>query len=137
MACQGRRSLFSGMEHLDIAVGDLDASVAWATDAGAALADYQPQDDVRVLLDPAGHPFCLFLYPPLASSAAGLARRPLTGACPVPALRAHAGGQPRAELDVTPPPFRWSWMSRWFPSMGADDAAAAFRREAMAHRRHP
>ncbi|MGH3168442.1 MAG: VOC family protein [Trebonia sp.] len=58
------------MEHLDIAVGDLDASVAWAVDAGAALADYQPQDDVRVLLDPAGHPFCLFLYPPLASPAA-------------------------------------------------------------------
>ena len=26
-----------------------------------ALADFQPQDDVRVCLDPAGHPFCLFL----------------------------------------------------------------------------
>lgn len=49
------------MEHLDIAVGDLDASVAWATEAGATLADYQPQADVRVMLDPAGHPFCLFL----------------------------------------------------------------------------
>ena len=23
------------------------------------LADFQPQDDVRVLLDPDGHPFCL------------------------------------------------------------------------------
>ncbi|MCW2765807.1 MAG: hypothetical protein JWO11_1766, partial [Nocardioides sp.] len=23
-------------------------------------ATYQPQGDVRVLLDPAGHPFCLF-----------------------------------------------------------------------------
>jgi hypothetical protein len=27
---------------------------------GAVLAEYQPQDDVRVYLDPAGHPFCLF-----------------------------------------------------------------------------
>ena len=25
-------------------------------------AAYQPQDDLRVLFDPAGHPFCLFLH---------------------------------------------------------------------------
>ena len=49
------------MEHLDIAVGDLGETVAWAVDAGATLADYHPQPDVRVLFDPAGHPFCLFL----------------------------------------------------------------------------
>jgi catechol 2,3-dioxygenase-like lactoylglutathione lyase family enzyme len=46
--------------HLDIAVDDLDAGVARAKGLGASLAAYQPQDDVRVLLDPAGHPFCLF-----------------------------------------------------------------------------
>lgn len=49
------------MSHLDIAVDDLEAGVAWALDAGARLADYQPQEHVRVMLDPAGHPFCLFL----------------------------------------------------------------------------
>ena len=49
------------MEHLDIAVENLEEAVAWAVDAGATLADYQPQEDVRVMLDPAGHPFCLFL----------------------------------------------------------------------------
>lgn len=48
------------MEHLDIAVTDVDEAVAWAIDAGATLADHQPQDHVRVMLDPAGHPFCLF-----------------------------------------------------------------------------
>lgn len=48
------------MMHLDIAVDDLDAAVAWALEAGATLAEHQPQDQVRVLLDPAGHPFCLF-----------------------------------------------------------------------------
>ena len=48
------------MLHLDIAVEDLDAGVAWAVEAGARLADFQPQHGVRVLLDPAGHPFCLF-----------------------------------------------------------------------------
>ena len=47
--------------HLDIAVTELDAAVAWAVKAGATLADFQPQDDVRVMIDPAGHPFCLFL----------------------------------------------------------------------------
>jgi predicted enzyme related to lactoylglutathione lyase len=49
------------MVHLDIAVDDLDDAGAHAVAAGATLAGYQPQDDVRVYLDPAGHPFCLFL----------------------------------------------------------------------------
>jgi catechol 2,3-dioxygenase-like lactoylglutathione lyase family enzyme len=47
-------------QHLDIAVGDLDETVRWAVEAGAIQADLQPQQDVRVMLDPAGHPFCLF-----------------------------------------------------------------------------
>jgi len=47
--------------HLDIEVDDLAAAVALATEAGATLAEFQPQDDVRVLLDPAGHPFCLWV----------------------------------------------------------------------------
>ena len=49
------------MVHLDIAVEDLDAGVAASKDLGATLADYQPQEGVRVMLDPAGHPFCLFV----------------------------------------------------------------------------
>ncbi len=48
------------MEHLDINVEDLDAAVAHALACGAKLADHQPQPDVRVLFDPAGHSFCLF-----------------------------------------------------------------------------
>jgi len=48
------------MEHLEVAVTDVDEAVAWALSAGAALADHQPQDHVRVMLDPAGHPFCFF-----------------------------------------------------------------------------
>jgi|SRR5580693_9266001 catechol 2,3-dioxygenase-like lactoylglutathione lyase family enzyme len=47
-------------QHLDIAVTDLDAAVAWAAEAGATLADFQPQEHVRVMFDPAGHTFCLF-----------------------------------------------------------------------------
>ena len=47
--------------HLDIGVSDLDAGVARAQALGASLAEHQPQDDVRVLIDPAGHPFCLFI----------------------------------------------------------------------------
>jgi predicted enzyme related to lactoylglutathione lyase len=49
------------MMHLEIAVDDLEASVAHAVAQGATLAGFQPQEDVRVCLDPAGHPFCLFL----------------------------------------------------------------------------
>ena len=47
--------------HLDVGVDDLAAAVDRATDLGARLADFQPQDEVRVMLDPEGHPFCLFL----------------------------------------------------------------------------
>jgi len=47
--------------HLDIQVEDLDEACAHAEKAGATMADYQPQEDVRVFLDPAGHPFCLAL----------------------------------------------------------------------------
>ncbi|MFD0557554.1 catechol 2,3-dioxygenase-like lactoylglutathione lyase family enzyme [Stackebrandtia endophytica] len=47
-------------QHLDIHAPDLDAAVEWAVSLGAVLAEYQPQDEVRVLFDPDGHPFCLF-----------------------------------------------------------------------------
>ena len=47
-------------QHLDIYVTDLEAATAHALRAGATLAPVQPQQTVRVCLDPAGHPFCLF-----------------------------------------------------------------------------
>ncbi|WP_460462275.1 VOC family protein [Arthrobacter pigmenti] len=55
---QGRQQM---MMHLDIRVDNLDEAGAHASALGATLADFQPQDDVRVYFDPAGHPFCLFL----------------------------------------------------------------------------
>jgi glyoxalase superfamily protein len=46
--------------HFDLGVTDLDAAVAEAEGLGARLAPVQPSPDRwRVLLDPAGHPFCL------------------------------------------------------------------------------
>ena len=49
------------MVHVEIQVDDLDAAVAHAVAAGARPAAYQPQPGVRVMVDPAGHPFCLYL----------------------------------------------------------------------------
>ena len=49
------------MMHLDVGVHDLDEAVRRAQEAGAELARFQPQDDVRVMIDPAGHPFCLYV----------------------------------------------------------------------------
>lgn len=46
--------------HLDFAVDDLEAATAHALAVGAVLARFQPQEHVRVLTDPDGHPFCLF-----------------------------------------------------------------------------
>jgi catechol 2,3-dioxygenase-like lactoylglutathione lyase family enzyme len=49
------------MMHLDIQVEDLEAAGAHAIACGATLAAFQPQAHVRVYLDPAGHPFCLWV----------------------------------------------------------------------------
>lgn len=49
------------MMHLDFEVTDLEAAVAHARELGAQEAEYQPQGNVRVLLDPVGHPFCVYV----------------------------------------------------------------------------
>ncbi|MFI2508788.1 VOC family protein [Streptomyces sp. NPDC018972] len=40
---------------------DQSSAVEHTLASGAALADFQPQAEVRVLGDPAGHPFRLFV----------------------------------------------------------------------------
>jgi hypothetical protein len=51
--------------HLDFDVFDvneLDEAEAWLIGLGAGKPEYQPRADrYRVLTDPAGHPFCLFV----------------------------------------------------------------------------
>lgn len=49
--------------HLDVGVQDLAEAEAWARSVGARTHPHQPQDDVRVMLDPVGHVFCLYLDP--------------------------------------------------------------------------
>ena len=53
------------MLHFEILVDDLEAAVARVVAAGGHIADDQPKDRaperIRVMLDPAGHPFCLFV----------------------------------------------------------------------------
>ena len=49
------------MLHLDLEVDDLPGAVEDAVALGARVAEHQPQDDVRVMLDPVGHPFCLWI----------------------------------------------------------------------------
>jgi catechol 2,3-dioxygenase-like lactoylglutathione lyase family enzyme len=52
------------MLHFEIEVDDVETAVSHALDAGATLAKPQPANrdpaKLRVLLDPAGHPFCLW-----------------------------------------------------------------------------
>ena len=45
--------------HLDLAVDDLEAMAERAVELGATLADPQPGETWTVVIDPAGHPFCL------------------------------------------------------------------------------
>ncbi|MFC9963005.1 MULTISPECIES: VOC family protein [Nocardia] len=48
--------------HLDFAVPDLDEGEARLLTLGATKAEVQPEPDRwRVLIDPAGHPFCLVI----------------------------------------------------------------------------
>ena len=59
--CQSQVQVRRGRKsRVDIGVDDLDAGVAWAVEAGATVEAEQPQSGVRVMLDPDGHPFCLF-----------------------------------------------------------------------------
>ncbi|GGE97211.1 VOC family protein [Mycetocola zhadangensis] len=44
--------------HIDVRVADLDAAEQQVLAIGASDAGYR-EDDFRVFLDPAGHPFCL------------------------------------------------------------------------------
>jgi Glyoxalase-like domain len=49
--------------HLEFAVADLDQAEEAATAIGARRANMQPSPDRwRVMIDPAGHPFC-FMHP--------------------------------------------------------------------------
>lgn len=47
------------MAHIDFAVNDLEKAVQRAIHCGATTAAEQFSDNWRVMLDPAGHPFCL------------------------------------------------------------------------------
>ena len=48
-------------QHLDIRVDNLEEAVTWAEECGARQDPFQPEETVRVMRDPHGHPFCLFL----------------------------------------------------------------------------
>lgn len=45
--------------HLDLAVADIDATADRCRELGGTIPDFQPGETWRVVLDPAGHPFCL------------------------------------------------------------------------------
>jgi len=47
--------------HLDVLVDDLEAEEQRAVDLGARPETHQPAPGVRVMRDPHGHIFCLFL----------------------------------------------------------------------------
>ncbi|WP_185994332.1 VOC family protein [Nocardioides campestrisoli] len=47
--------------HLDVVVDDLDTAESAVLGLGATKHEHQPGESFRVLLDPAGHPFCLCL----------------------------------------------------------------------------
>lgn len=52
------------MLHFEMRVDDLESAIAHAVAAGARVAPHQPLDRdprvLRIMLDPAGHPFCLY-----------------------------------------------------------------------------
>lgn len=45
--------------HLEFVTGDIDGAVAYAESIGEVRADNASWDDYSVMLDPAGHPFCI------------------------------------------------------------------------------
>ena len=51
------------MAHLDFHVADVEEGVKHALSCGASMSEVQFDDRWRVMLDPAGHPFCIL--PPI------------------------------------------------------------------------
>lgn len=51
------------MAHLDFHVADVEEGVKHALSCGATMSEIQFDDRWRVMLDPAGHPFCIL--PPI------------------------------------------------------------------------
>ncbi len=51
------------MAHLDFHVENMEEGVKYALSCGATLSKIQLEDDLRVMLDPAGHPFCILPIP--------------------------------------------------------------------------
>lgn len=53
------------MVHFEVQVDDLEEALERAVDAGGTIAPWQPPDRdpsrIRIVLDPAGHPLCLFV----------------------------------------------------------------------------
>ncbi len=56
------------MAHLDLAVTDVEKAVEFALQCGASVANQQFSDQWRVMLDPAGHPFCLCMMKSIIES---------------------------------------------------------------------
>ncbi|CAM5502310.1 hypothetical protein SMICM304S_12139 [Streptomyces microflavus] len=88
------------MLHLDFEVTDLEAGVAHAVAEGATPAEFQPQGDVRVLFDPVGHPFCLFVRDHVLGETPAMRPRVGRGAAPGHQDAEPGGGGSR---DAGPP----------------------------------
>lgn len=58
----------SSLVHLDLTANQVDEAAERAVALGAVIADFQPDPRWRVLLDPAGHPFCITTITPPADS---------------------------------------------------------------------
>ena len=54
----------SSLVHLDLTASDLDVAAERMVALGATWPEEQPDPRWRVLLDPAGHPFCLTPFMP-------------------------------------------------------------------------
>lgn len=52
------------MAHLDFHVENVEEAVKHALSCGATMSEIQFEDMWRVMIDPAGHPFCLLPPPP-------------------------------------------------------------------------
>lgn len=62
----------SSVVHLDLTAGaELDGPERRAVALGARVADPQPDSRWRVMLDPAGHPFCITTLAPEAAPPTG------------------------------------------------------------------
>jgi len=115
-------------QHLDIRVDDLASAARWVESRGARLAGVQPQEPVRVMISPDGHPFSACSVESGRRAGTRSSTRPTTS-CACSMRSSTAGTEPGGTTSspTAPGAAPSSWTGRREPSSPGSTTACSRR----------